>query len=531
MGNYLRMEKRQQIETLVQLGWSARAIHRQTGIDRETIRKYREGDKGAGSGATENPPEVPADFLSEKGQNPPKVPAGSEQEGAVQPAESLPLPGTHSASVQPHLQRISTKRHQGLSAQRIYQDLVEEHGYKGSYDSVKRYVRKLRRRYRRYYERLPHLPGREAQVDFGRAPCWVRINDRYRRVWLFKMTLSSSKHAYEELVEHQDLETFLRCHERAFAFFGGVPEVVTLDNLKSGVLQACLYDPTLNATYLAFSRHWGFAANPCIPRKPEHKGIVERDIGYTKSNALLGRRFEGLQEANLFLRHWNKRWARTRIHGSTKCQVWKMFVEVERPVLRPLAEKPFEYFHPGKRKVDVTGFIEVKGCHYAVPPRYVGETVVVHFNQSYVKIFHEQRLLITHRRLHGKAKISRPDSCLPKWKHPSQESQERYYCRCARKVGEDFHQVVYQVLCQNDPLAIRRVRGVLSLARRYGNELAERAAGQACLLRAYSYRSLKAYCERLQSHKEEPSGRLTQNHELIRPLDEYQNIVIERTDS
>lgn len=76
------------------------------------------------------------------------------------------------------------------------------------------------------------------------------------------MTLSCSKHAYEELVERQDIETFIRCHERAFTFFGGVPEIVTIDNVKSGVIKAHLYEPILNHTYLTFATHWALLQIP-----------------------------------------------------------------------------------------------------------------------------------------------------------------------------------------------------------------------------------------------------------------------------
>jgi len=109
-----------------------------------------------------------------------------------------------------------------------------------------------------------------------------------------------------------------------------------------------MYEPVLNATYLAFATHWGFAANPCMSRTPEHKGVVERDIGYTKHNALDGRVFESLDDGNALLRHWNKRWARNRIHGTTKCQVLKLFTEIGQPLLRLLGDKPFEYFQTGR---------------------------------------------------------------------------------------------------------------------------------------------------------------------------------------
>ena len=339
MGNSLKMEKQQQIQALATLGWPDRAISRATGIYRGTISKYRK--------EFQNQPKVPIESSPPLSENPPEV-----------PADLPPLPTTNSSQIQPYTQNIRDALLQKLTAQHIYQDLVEEHGYTGSYDAVKRYARKLRKKVRGFTDRLEHLPGKEAQVDFGKSTCRILIDNKWKRVWFFKMTLSCSKHSYEELVEKQDLETFLQCHEHAFAFFGGVPEIVTIDNLKAGVIEASIFDPILNETYLKFATHWGFAANPCMPFRPEHKGVVERDVSYTKHNALDGRRFDGLEEANAFLRHWNKRWARTRIHGTTRCQVWKLFCDIERPRLRPVAEKPFEFFNICVRKVDVNGVLK-----------------------------------------------------------------------------------------------------------------------------------------------------------------------------
>jgi transposase len=475
------------------------------------VAKYRAG--------FQNQPQVPADFLAEKGQNPPEVPT------------DLPVPpGTHSLQIRPYLEMIQKHYLQSLSAQWIYQELVDRHNYRGSYDSVKRYVRKLRRRIRRFTERLPHLPGRELQVDFGKSPCFVKDkNGHYRRMWLFKATLTCSKHAYEELVERQDLETFIRCHERAFQFFGGVPEIVTLDNIKSGVLRANLYDPVVNPVYLAFSSHWGFAANPCMPYRPEHKGVVERDIGYTKHNALAGQKFESLEEANLFLRHWNKRWARTRIHGTTKCQVWKLFCELEQSRLRPLAERPFALFKAGQRKVDVNGLVEVESCYYGVPPRYVGDSVIVHYDFEKISIFQGETLLITHRRQHRKGQVSQPPSCLPPWKHPSQESQEQYYCRQAKQVGPNLHELVSRTLEDDHPLTIRRVRGLLSLRRTFSSTILEEAAGRALRKHLCYYQDFRRLCEEVSLYKAPEPAQLTQQHELIRPLSEYESLLTERT--
>lgn len=526
MGNNLRMEKQQQIQVLTGLGWTDRAISRSTGINRGTVSKYRK--------AFQNRPEVPIDSNLPAFENQPKVPTGSEgdfsQKQPEVPADLPPLPITNSTQIQPYTGKIRDGLLQKLTAQRIYQDLVEEHGYKGSYDAVKRYARKLRRKVRGFSDQLEHIPGREAQVDFGKATCRILIGGKWKKVWLFKMTLSCSKHAYEELVERQDLETFLRCHERAFAFFGGVPEIVTIDNLKAGVIEASIFDPILNETYLKFAMHWNFAANPCIPRRPEHKGIVERDIGYTKHNALDGKQFNSLAEANAYLRYWNKRWARTRIHGTTRCQVWKLFCDIERSRLRPLAEHAFVFFTVCVRKVDVNGCIEVKRGFYRVPPRLVGETVVVHYNQQYVQIYSGGQFVIAHMRLERKGAVSDAPECLPKWKHPNLESQERYYCRKARDISPALHNVVYEVLCTDDPLSIRRVRGILNLSKKYTKEVVECAARDAKISSPIRLHKFRALCEKYAANAncEEGNPELTQSHELIRPLDEYETLISER---
>jgi transposase len=512
MGNNLRMEKQQQIQVLTELGWTDRAISRSTGINRSTVAKYRK--------TLQNQPEVPTEPTLPTSENQPEV-----------PADLPPLASTNSTQIQPYAEKIRDALIQRLTAQRIYQDLVEEHGYTGSYDAVKRYARKLRKKVRGFTDRLEHMPGREAQVDFGKATCRVLIGGKWKRVWLFKMTLTCSKHSYEELVEKQDLETFLRCHEHAFASFGGVPEIVTLDNLKAGVIEASIFDPILNETYLKFAKHWGFAANPCIPRRPEHKGVVERDISYTKHNALDGRDFNSLAEANAYLRHWNKRWARTRIHGTTRCQVWKLFCDIERSRLRPVADQPFVFFTVCVRKVDVNGCVEVKRGFYRVPPRLVGEKAVVHYNQQYVQIYYQGQLVITHTRLERKGTVSDAPECLPKWKHPDLESQERYYCRLARDISPALHKLVYDVLCTDDPLAIRRVRGILSVAKKYSKVVVDNAASNALEHSPVRLMKFRALCDKYAVDPDSSINKpqLTQDHELIRPLGEYETLISERT--
>jgi len=507
------MEYQQQIQSLIKLGWSDRRICRETGIHRKTVSRYRENFQSV--------PDVPTDVSIGQFENVPQVPTDS---GHI-------LPTTKSVLLEPVRDVIWKKHTSGLTAQRIYQDLVEEAGYTGGYDSIKRYVHKLHgSSSKRLFVNLPIKPGEEAQVDFGKGVS-VLDDGKYRLTWLFKMTLSFSGHSYEELVFKQDIETFLLCHEHAFASFGGVPSIIKLDNLKSGVLKASLYEPTINVHYSSFAEHWGFVANPCPPFKPEQKGRVERDVGYTKSNALKNRTFTTLENGNLYLKHWNKQWARTRIHGSKKCQVWKLFCDFEQAALKPLAEKRFAMFKVGKRKVDPYGNIEIMGNMYPMPAQYLDQYVQVHFNSIDIKVYDNQYLITMFKTEHGKGRLAKTDA-YPVSRHTQLlEEMEGRVCSKAMQIGTNCHKLVYHILSvQNDPMALRRCRGIVhSLSAKYPSKTVDEACKLALERRRYNYGFVNSVCESKKIIPTEPIPPLTQEHELIRSIHEYQTILEERS--
>ena len=129
----------------------------------------------------------------------------------------------------------------GLSAQRIYQDLVGESGFTGSYQSVKRFVRRLKARQPERVWRMECQPGEEMQVDFCLGAPIEGEEGKRRRSWVLRAVLSYSRKGYSEAVMRQDSESFLRCLENALRHFGGVPLLLNLDNFKAAVLKAdCL---------------------------------------------------------------------------------------------------------------------------------------------------------------------------------------------------------------------------------------------------------------------------------------------------
>ena len=159
--------------------------------------------------------------------------------------------------------------------------------------------------------------------------------------------------------------------ENALWSFGGVPQTLVIDNLKAAVTHPDWFDPELNPKLLSFSRHYGTVILPTKPRTPRHKGKIERGIGYVKNNGLKGHTFDSLQAQNEHLARWEATIADTRIHGTTKRQVGKVFMEVERVALFPLPAERFPFFHEAQRIVSRDGHIEVAKAYYSVPPEYL----------------------------------------------------------------------------------------------------------------------------------------------------------------
>ena len=256
---------------------------------------------------------------------------------------------------------------QGLSAQRIWQDLYSEHGFAGGYDSVKRFVRKLAPS-DLPFRRIECEPGAEAQVDFGTGAAVATPSDQplpagakshRRRTHVFWIALSHSRKAYSEAVYHQTTEEFIRVLENAFWSFGGVPRTLVIDNLRAAVARADWFDPELHPKVQSFCRHYGTVILPTRPRTPRHKGKTEAGVKYAPSNALKGRTFETLAEQNRHLQQWERTVADTRIHGTTQQQVLRLFEQAERPALLPLPAMRFPSFREAKRIVNRDGHVEV----------------------------------------------------------------------------------------------------------------------------------------------------------------------------
>ena len=168
-------------------------------------------------------------------------------------AEVLAKPakgGGPASSVEPFRAQILAWREAGIQGTTIYDALVRNHGFSGSYSAVRRFLQGIDSRSPKATVILDFAPGEAAQVDFGAGPLIAdERTGELLKSWVFVMTLCHSRHQYAELIRHQDVETWLACHRRAFEFFGGVPARIIIDNAKCAIVRACRRDPEVQRAY------------------------------------------------------------------------------------------------------------------------------------------------------------------------------------------------------------------------------------------------------------------------------------------
>jgi transposase len=523
----LKMDIQQAISTLSRSGWSQRRIAHELEIDRETVARYRRLARQAGAPKPAIPPTGSEPL---EGSNPAIVPRGPEAttvpshppaespNPAISPAGSKPGRVSH---CEPFATFIKAGLDGGLSAQRIYQDLLSEHKFTGGYDSVKRFVRQLQQANPLPFRRMESEPGQEAQVDFGQG-AWVVEDGHRRRPHVLRVVLSHSRKGYTEAFWRQTTENFVRGLENALRHFGGVVKTLVIDNLRAAVKKVDWFEPELNPKVMSFCEHYGTVILPTKPAMPRHKGKIEAGIKYVQANGLAGKAFASLGAQNMHLAHWEETVADTRIHGTTRQQVRTHFLSVEKPKLLPLPPSLFPVFSEAPRKIHRDGYAEVDKAYYSVPPEYVRRKVWARWDAKIVRLFNERMEAIAVHVRQEPGKFKTDPAHIHDHKRTLIERGAEWILDRCRLLGPGAGTWAERLYQRRGAESLRVLQGLLALAEKHPAPQLDQTCQLALTHDAWHLRDLRELLARPVAQEQ---FAFIQTHPLIRDLEAYDNLL------
>jgi len=451
---------------------SDRQIGKDLGVDRRTVKRYRQWAQAQGLLEGELP---------------------DHHSLLKRLDETLPekMPPQNRSTAEPYRARIEQLLNEKVKVTAIY-DRLREQGYAGSYAAVLRLARQIEPKPVEAYTRKECEPGEEAEIDFGYVGKLRDSAGSLRKAWAFVMVLGWSRYAYVEFVFDQKVETWLRCHRNALEFFGGVPQRLVIDNLKSGITQAVWDDPQVQMAYRECAEHYGFLILPCRPATPEHKGKVEGGVGYVQGRFMGGKGVLELMQANRDVRQWCQNEAGLRIHGITKEQPRRRFEAVEKERLKPLPEAPYDLTLWKKAKLHRDCHVVFEGSYYSAPFRLIGQSLWVCAGTRQVRLFNEKHELVaTHERASRPGSRQTHRDHYPPEKLPGLERTRESCLTQAAELGPAVQQVVQQLLA--DPVLdrVHQAGRLLRLSEKVGGQRLNAACQRALDYGDPAYKTVK----------------------------------------
>ena len=375
--------------------------------------------------------------------------------------------------------------------------------------------------------RQEHRAGEKLFVDYsGKKPHVVDPGTgQVVAVELFVAVLGASNYTYAEATRTQRGADFIASHLRALQYFGGAPAVLVPDQLKSGVIVPCRYEPGIQRTYEELARHYGAAVIPARPHRPRDKAKVEVAVQVAQRWILARLRNETFfsldalnERIGELLEHLHNR--RMRVYG---CSARELFERVDQPALRALPSEPFVYAEWKKARLNIDYHAEIDHHYYSAPHPLVHEQVEARVTATTVEIFHRGQRVASHARSYVRGGHTTNPEHMPKAHQKHLEWTPSRITHWARSIGPKTRELVEAILTErrHPEQGYRSCLGILRLAKRYGNDRLEAAAMRALGVRARSYRHveliLKNGLDRMPSPAEtEEPGATPVVHENIR---------------
>jgi transposase len=389
------------------------------------------------------------------------------------------------------------RKRKGVTLALLHLEYLEQHADGYRYSQFCDYYRRWLKT-RALPMRQEHLGGEKLFVDYsGKQPHLIDpATGEKIEVELFVAVLGASSYTYAEASLTQRGPDWIASHGRALVFFGGVPEILVPDQLKSGVTHACRYEPGVQRAYEEMATHYGTAVVPARPAKPRDKAKVEvavqvvqrwilarlRNQTFFSLDALNERIWELLEELNDRV---------MRVYGQSRRQ---LFERLDRPALRPLPAERFVYGEWKTAKVNIDYHVEVERHYYSAPYGLVHEEVDARITGTTVEIFHRGRRVASHVRSDARGRHTTDASHMPLSHQKHLEWTPSRIIHWAGTIGAQTRALVEAILAErpHPEQGYRSCLGILRLGKRYGDERLEAACGRAVTAGARSYRHVDA---------------------------------------
>jgi transposase len=369
--------------------------------------------------------------------------------------------------------------------------------------------------------RQRHPAGERLFVDYA-GPTIDVIDPQtgeVRAAQLFVATLGASNYTYAEVTWTQSLPDWIASHERAFAFFGGVTAQVVPDNLKSGVIKACFYEPEVNRTYADLAAHYDTAVIPARPYKPKDKAKAEAAVLLAERwilAVLRNRQFFSLDELNAaihpLLESLNSKTSRHL--GASRCE---LFEQLDKPALKSLPATPYEYAEWKLCRAGLDYHVAIKGHYYSVPYQLMKKKLWARATARTVEVFHEDVRVASHMRTSGNHQHSTQAAHMPAHHRFREGWTPEKICARAARLGnnvEAFAEVVLRKR-KHPEQAYRTCMGVFRLADTFGAARLDVACKRALEIHGLSYTSVHSILKNGIDRK--PRARATEGPAITHP--------------
>ena len=365
------------------------------------------------------------------------------------------------------------------------------------YDHYRRWAAKLHPTMRQ-----EHKAGEKVFVDWaGKKPEIVDPQTgEVREVELFVAVLGASSFTYAGATLSQKLTDWIDAHTHMLEFFGSAPHIVVPDNPRTGVTRACRYEPDLNPTYQDWAEHYGVAIVPARKGKPRDKAKVENAVLIAERmilGSLRNQTFFSLAELNQAIRQVrdklnNKKFQKLEVSRR------ELFEKMDKPAMRPLPPKRYEYGEWKTGKVHIDYHVEADRSYYSVPYGLIHEKVDVRLSASTVEIWHQGRRVASHPRIYKPGLHQTQDPHRPPSHKKYLEWTPERILSWGRKTGPSTEAVMYKVMAsrKHPEQGFRSCLGILRLAQRYDPDRLESACKRALAIGGFSYQSVKSILER-----------------------------------